>query len=190
MSIQTTNTSVIDTDNNKERLSKLKTQYDPIDIEREATKDLDSFTGNKVAPESPIFKALTLNEFDNGMLMTFALPEQLKTFAIDMSRKLQKEYDCGTISENATCELAALSYSRMLEAQRRITLVLAQGTTTELLNQFLATMSKELDRATRHYFSAIQTLRMMKQAPLNITIRAQTAIVGQNQIVQTKNLYE
>ena len=48
----------------------------------------------------------------------------------------------------------------------------------------MAVMGKELDRANRHYLTAIQTLRMLKQPPMQLNIRANTAVVGQNQIVQ------
>lgn len=171
-------------------LKKVKTEYDPVSIKKQAIKDLETFTDGPVDPKKPLFKTLTLNEFDNGILMTTVIPEQYRTFAIDMSRKLQKEYNCQTVSEKATCELAALSYARMLEAQQRLNNVLSQGTINDIVNQFITTISKELDRATRHFFSAIQTLRLMKQAPLNITIKAQTAIVGQNQVVQANNSHE
>jgi hypothetical protein len=182
MTPQTSNTSV--TESGLSPLNKLKTQYDPDTIQKQAAKDLKTFADGAVDPQKPLFKALTLSEFENGVLMTTTIPEQYKTLAIDMSRKLQVEYNCQTISEKATCELAAISYVRQLESQRRINLVLEKGYVNANLNQYISVMSKELDRATRHYFSAIQTLRMMKQAPITVTIKAQTAIVGNNQMIQ------
>ena len=47
--------------------------------------------------------------------------------------------------------------------------------------------SKELDRANRHYLTVLQALRTIKEQPLKITLKANTAIIGQNQIVQANN---
>ena len=134
--------------------------------------------------EDSIFKALTLLEFDNGMLMTLALPEHYETLAINMSRELQVEYGCKTISEKATAELIAINYCRTLEIQRRINSYLQEGSITDMGVRFLGVLSKELDRANRHYLMAVQTLRAMKQPPLKLTIKTDTAILGKNQIIQ------
>lgn len=137
------------------------------------------------SPESNICKALTVFEFDNGLLVSSAIPERYRTFCIDLSRSLQKEYRCEEVSEKATAELVALNFVRTLEIQYKINSYLDMGTATELGIKFLEILSKELDRANRHYLNALQTLRILKQPPLAVNIKAQTAIVGQNQIVQS-----
>ncbi len=61
------------------------------------------------------------------------------------------------------------------------------GTITDNGVRFLAIMSQELDRANRHYLTTIQALRTIKQPSLGVNIKAQTAILGQNQVVQANN---
>jgi len=116
--------------------------------------------------------------------MIHIVEEQYRTFGVDLLRRLQQEYGCETISEQATAELATINYIRTLEIQNHINGYLSIGTVTETGVKFLAVMSKELDRANRHYLTAMQTLKMLKQPSFNVNVKANTAIVGQNQLIQ------
>lgn len=140
-----------------------------------------------ITSESDIFKAFTLFEFDNNLLGTFAVPEEYRTFFVDLTHNLQKEYRSLTVSEKSFCHLAALSYVRMLDSHQKTTNVLARGKTGDMDTRFIAAMGKEVDRSTRQYLTALQTLQTMKQPTLNVNIKTQTAVVGQNQIVQANN---
>ena len=168
----------------------METGADPETVLQEAYKEIRKKKENRQKPtlESNLFQALTLVEFEKGWLMTFfTIPEQYKTFGVDMMRQLQKEYNCTTISEKATAELATISYIRTLGVQSRINSYLGKGELTEIGVKFLAVMSKELDRANRHYLTAIQALRLLKQPPMQINVSADTAIIGQNQVVQANH---
>lgn len=161
---------------------------DPIAILRQAQHDLDnSPEAQDMTTKSSLYKALTLFEFDKGILMTSAVPEKYRSFSIELSRSLQKEYQCETASEKATAELVALSFIRTLEIQNKINSYLGRGEITDMGVRYLAVLSKELDRANRHYLSSLQTLKMIKQPAIEVNIKTQTAVVGQNQIVQSSN---
>jgi len=110
-----------------------------------------------------LFKLMTLNEFENGALLTISVEEIYKTFGIELMRNLKREYICKTTSEQATAELAAISYIRTMDIQRKINSYLGRGEITDMGVRYLAVMSKELDRANRHYLTAPQTLRLFKQ---------------------------
>src|SRR3989344_6506546 len=181
----------------KKNLDRVHTNYEPANILREAgaklnsSKDEDDEDGEydnederPSSFEDPVVKAMTLSEFKNGVLLTISVEEQYKTFGIDMLRKLQEEYQCLTISEQAIAELVTISYIRTLAIQRRINNYLAMGTLTDNGVKFLAIMSKELDRAHRHFLTATQTLRMIKQPSFSVNVKTNTAIVGQNQLIQ------
>ena len=173
----------------KKEIANLTHKDDPTQILKEAEKklmtlDYDSYT---LTDDDPIAKAMTLREFDNGTLLSMATPESYKTFGIDLMRKIQIEYGCVSASEKATAELAASNYVRTLVIQRHITNYLSLGTISEIGVKFLAVLGKELDRANRHYLTTIQTLRMLKQPPIQVNIKTNTAVVGQNQIVQTNS---
>lgn len=175
----------------KDVFSKCTTPHYPDVVLKEADKEIAGRKEGKLKPapsESNTFKAMTLFEFDTGTLLTTVVPDQYKTFGIDLMRKLQEEYSCKTPSEKATAELIALNYIRTLEIERRINNYLAIGSITDQGVKFLAIMSQELDRANKHYLTAIQALRAMKQPNLELNIRANTAIVGQNQMIQTNTI--
>lgn len=161
---------------------------DPIAILEQAQHELDNTKDIQgTATQSSLYKALTLFEFDKGILMASAIPERYRAFSIDFSRNLQKEYQCETPSEKATAELVAINFIRTLEIQYKINSYLGRGEITDMGVRYLAVLSKELDKANRHYLSALQTLKVIKQPALEVNIKTQTAVVGQNQIVQSNN---
>lgn len=182
--------SLTTSDDIKKKLASSFTQDDPDTIEKNAAKELETFEGGAVDAKSSLFKALTLDEFHKGILMSTVIPDHYRTFAIDMSRKLQQEYNCQSVSEKATCEIVTVNFVRVLEIQRKLNSVLELGSTTSNLNQYMAVLSKELDRANRQYQSMLQTLRLMKQIPFQVTVKAQTAVIGQNQLIQSNNSHE
>jgi len=167
-------------------LSYSRTIADPDLVLEEADKELrkESKRQQAYSLDCTMFKAMTLVEFESGSLLTMAIPKHFATFGIDMMRQLQKEYDCNTFSEKSTAELATVSYVRTLAIQARINSYLCGDSFTDIGVKFLAVMSKELDRAHRHYLTAIQTLRSIKQPPMQVRINTDTAIIGQNQVVQ------
>lgn len=173
----------------KNYLSRSRASTDPDVVLKEADRELHSSNKDQLSiqPTSNIFKAMTLLEFENGTLLTTVISEEYKTFGIDMLRRLQKEYHCETFSEKSTAELATVNYIRTLEIQSRITRYLALPTISDIGVRFLAVMSKELDRANRHYLSSIQTLKAMRQSPMQLNIKTNTAVIGQNQIVQANS---
>ncbi len=172
----------------KEFINRVAIGDDPRAILDKAQRELDNpKSGQELTVNSSLYKALTIFEFDKGILMTSAIPEKYRSFCIDFSRNLQKEYQCETPSEKATAELVAVNFIRTLEIQNKINSYLAQGNITDMGVKYLAVLSKELDRANRHYLNSLQTLKMIKLPALEVNIRTQTAVVGQNQIVQANN---
>lgn len=201
----------------RESIGQYQSDDDPDVRLKEASTKIDKILDPNSAALADLetFKAITINEFDNGVLMCDALFDQFRTFAIDMMRKLQQEYGSETVSEKATTELATMEYVRTLELSQTMKesiifqKALASGHTCGGNKTYFTSdksdkscracnravielksyenLGKELDRANRHFLTAIQTLRMMKQAPVQITVKAQTAVIGQNQQVQTNH---
>jgi len=141
----------------------------------------------KFAPDTNYYKAMTIFEFDKGVLLTSSLPERFRVFALEFSRNLQEEYDCKTQSEKSMAEIIALNFARVLSVQDKINSFLGMGSITNMGVRYLAVVSKELDRAERHYLTSLQVLKMLKSPPLEVNIKTQTAVVGQNQVVQANN---
>ncbi len=163
---------------------------EPNYVLKQADKEIEGKSGESPAdPKSYLFKALTLLEFDNGLLMTESLPEKYRVFSVDLSRQLQKEFTCLTASEKATAELVASNFVRTIWIQAKINsyLNLASEYLTDNGVKYFAILSKELDRANRHYLASLQTLKSLKQPAMSVNVKTQTAVIGQNQIVQSNN---
>lgn len=163
-----------------------QTQDDPENVLKSIEPKLEEYkNGNwKAMPNDPLYKALTLSEFSNGALLISSIPEHFRTFAIDMMRKLQQEHSLTTVSEKGTAEIAVLAFVRCLRTQSRITHLLERDSLSETDITFISILSKELDRANRHYLSAIQTLNMQKRSLMKVNIKTNTAIIGEKQIIQ------
>lgn len=163
------------------------TGFDSKYILRLADEEIKDLKDKKeFSLDSNYYKAMTLFEFDKGVLLLNAIPNLHRVFALEFSRNLQAEYNCTTPSEKSIAEVTSLNFVRILEIQRKIKDAL-ESMKTRYDIQYLAVLSKELDRAERHYLSSLQTLKMLKMPPLEVNIRTQTAVVGQNQIVQANN---
>jgi hypothetical protein len=203
-------TKTVDPLNVIDLLGKYRNQDDPELVLKEAGRLLDKTRPEEALPNMVVYKAQTLLEFENGTLMTETLPDELRTLAIDMLRKLIQEYNCQTIGEKATAELATINYMRTLDLQRQLhrsmevhdglfyshkpnpkdsfygelsnRCLACERSNLELKNRNL--LSKELERANKNFLFAINTLRIMRQGPLQINIKTNSANIAQNQMVQ------
>ncbi len=175
--------------NIEDMLGRMGTDADPTIVRKRAfelikgSKDGDQFSPN----DTSLVRAMSLSEFTNGILLSTGVSMRSRTFAIDLMRRFQKVYACETHSEKATAELAAASYVRALDIQSILSNFINKDSYGDLTIRAISVLGKELDRANRHYLTAIQALRILKQPSVQLNIRADTAVVGQNQAVQVKN---
>src|SRR3990167_1528830 len=132
-------------------------------------------------------QTLSIVEFDKGVLLSLTVPDTYRTFSIQFMRDLQKEYKCITESEKSLSESVVVNFVRTLYIQRKITDYLRIGSVTEIGVKYLSVLSKELDRANRHYLTALQALKAIKQPNFKVNVKTQTAVIGQNQVIQSNN---
>lgn len=174
-------------DNEGDILQYMTMQYDPRTVKRKATQELmskkigDELT---VEPSGFLGKAMTLNEFHHGVLMGWALPETYQSFAVQLSRDYQNQYKCDSEGKKSLAELSAVNYCRILIIQRKINAYLSKNELHDLGLKYVAILSKELDRAQRHYLTSMQALEMGLQQPLTVSIRTNTANVATQQAIQ------
>lgn len=173
----------------KKRMGGFYSPYDSKNVLEKARTKMDSLKGGEslTTADTDLFKALTLLEFDKGFLLTIIIPDTYRVFALNMLQELQKEYNCSLTVEKATAELVVISYVRILELQRRVSNYLEKDGLGQIDLTYFSLLSKELDRANRHYLGSLEALRGLKQPQLGINIRANTAVIGQNQVVQANN---
>jgi len=171
----------------KQAISSSATGFDAWYILRQADKEIKDLKEPKeFTLDSNYYKAMTLFEFDKGVLLLNATSKLHGVFALEFSKNLQTEYGCSTPSEKSIAEIVSLNFVRILEIQRRIKDTLG-SIKTRYDVQYLAVLSKELDRAERHYLASLQALKMLKSPSFEVDIKTNTAVVGQNQIVQANN---
>ncbi len=172
----------------RKSLASCKTAIDPDCVLRQADKELSNCSGEHQArPEDSTFKAMTLFEFDNGTLLSFSVEDCYKTFAVDLLRKFRTEYQCQTPSENARAEIVVLNFVLVLQTQQKINNVLSKGFISDSGIRLLEMFNKELERANKQFQTSLFALKSMRQPTLSLNLNAQTAVIGQNQVVQTGN---
>ena len=166
----------------------LNTGYNKEYVLNEAYKEFQKQQGTTksiVDSESFYYKAMTVLEFDHGILLSNSVPALHNSFVVEFFKNLIKEYDCKTPSEKSLAEVVALNFVRILETQRKIKDV-EKKVETRYDIQYIGILSKELDRAERHYLTSLQTLRMLKMPQLSVNISTKNAFVGNNQVLQKK----
>ncbi len=163
------------------------TGYDSTYILRKADEEISKCKKEQLyTPDTAYYKAMSLFEFDKGILLLNSLPDLHVVFALDFNKNLQKEYDCKTPSEKSLAEIVTLNFIRILETQRKIK-DCQKNVSTRYDIQYISILSKELDRAERHYLASLQALRTLRNPSFEVNIKANNAVVGNNQAVQVKN---
>ena len=81
----------------------------------------------------------------------------------------------------------ALNFVRTLYVQDGITAYIHIGTITDMGVSYLNFLSKEMDRAQRHYLVSLEALRAIHNPEFELNIKTNTAVVNNNQAAQVKN---
>jgi hypothetical protein len=96
-----------------------------------------------------------------------------------------EEYLCSAPSETALAEVAANAYVRIIECSRRLNSVLHLEYLSSEKNGYYSLLSKELDRAERHFQSAIMAIKTVKSPPLTVRVTAQSAFIADKQQINS-----
>lgn len=161
----------------KEVLSRADEEINTIDSKEASSNDKKNIT-----------QAMTIFEFENSGLLATAVLDEYRTFASTLTQNLQKEFACINESEKSLAHIVSLNYVRVFEIQTKITNYLRRGDVTSIGVGYLNLLSKELDRAERHYLTSLQTLRMLKMPQLEVNIKTQNAFVGNSQVLQKNEI--
>lgn len=113
--------------------------------------------------------------------------EEYRTFLIEMVQSIETEYDCKTPSEKALAETIASSYVRVVQFSRELSLCTKEKNMSHEKNGYYSLMSKEVDRANRHFTNALLTLKQLKSPTLEVNVKAKNAFIGQNQQFNASN---
>lgn len=126
---------------------------------------------------------IKLHEFDKHFLLAESLPQKYRAMSVEMAKSLIREHNCTTTTEKSLVEVIVSTFCRVLHIGSLMSAELDGGSIP--LNQnfinYFNFLSKELDKANRQYLTALTTLQQLKSPPMKVSLKAQTAIVGQNQ---------
>jgi hypothetical protein len=123
-----------------------------------------------------------------GLMISFN--QKYRGMAKELTTQIIAEYDCNTHLEKMQAEIVVNGFVRVLENSKRLNNCFEGGEyISSERTQYLAMLSKQIDRSHRQYLSALMTLKQMKAPTIEMHIKAKTAFVSQNQQInaQTEN---
>jgi hypothetical protein len=108
---------------------------------------------------------------------------RLYPWVMEFASKTIEEYNCTTELEKAVATMAVNAHIRAIDNSKRLNEHLEMGGTGRDGSRYLEVLSKQTDRATRQFLSAVITLKQLKAPTVDMDIKINTAFVSQNQQV-------
>lgn len=113
--------------------------------------------------------------------------DRYRPLIIEITRQIEKEYDCKTPTEKILAETIAGSHMRIINYSKKLNTLTEERYLSAERNGYGSILSKEIDRAQKHLMIAITTLKQIKNPPIELNIKTKTAFVTQNQQVINAN---
>ncbi len=171
-------------------LYRFKGSIEPSNIDRRAIRLLEKM--DNASPEEKeqlskkhdelLHQFVRMHEFEKHFLLAESLPPKYAAMSIKMTQSLIKEYNCNTTLEKSLVEIIVSAFCRSLHFSTSLSSIIRGEVTVEpnYVNYYNF-LSKENDKAHRQYLTALSTLQQIKSPQLRVSLKAETAIVGQNQ---------
>ncbi len=128
-----------------------------------------------------ITEALVVVSLDTHYELAQTVSPRIQPLVIDFARQIITDYGCNTASEKALAEVIAGAYSRILEYSAVLNKLTLDDHVSFILTNHYSMISKELDRANRHFISALATLQQIKSPSIEVQVKAKTAFISQAQ---------
>src|SRR3989344_9423897 len=98
-----------------------------------------------------------------------------------MRQQMIEDYECTKPSEKMLVDMALSDYYLSAHVSQKLMQCIDKDIFTDIGIDLIRTLSTELDRSRRRALAAYQTLQASKKPALNVHIRANNAVVGNNQ---------
>lgn len=172
----------------RERIIKsLRVDVDPeLLLERAKKKNILGENFDKENNQELMREIVATFSFDNDYSLAEVTPNKYHGLSIELRRKLIKDFDCSTHAEKILVDLIASAYIRVLNTNEKMTTAIGNKQTCKTLNDYLAILSKEIDRSNRHLITAFQTLTQLKRPPISVKVKTQNAFIAQAQQFNSK----
>lgn len=171
----------------KKRIQAALPDADPEFVMKKLAKEIAKHNSSdgkqEFSPELSKAFAMALSSvsLDSHARLADTTTDKLAPLAIVVAQQLISEYHCETAAEKTLAETVANAYIRVLRYSEALNDVYGRGTTSPEINKYISVTSMELDRANRQYLTALSILKSFKQPSVNVTFKANTAFVAQNQ---------
>lgn len=178
----------------KELLRNVEIEADPASLLRKSTEMWNEYEASSPAKQKAMIddlnkkleQASAVVALDNHYFMAETLDnKKYRTFLIEVTDQLVAEYDCKSASEKMLAQTAGWAYCRMIEYSYKLNSITRIEFLSSEKNGYYSVLSKEVDRCTRQYLAAINTLKHFKQPALKVTFNANNAFVAQNQQINS-----
>ena len=152
---------------------------------------LDILKGNKVVSEkdknAQTTEFMHIFETTSHAALIWSFIDEYRMLSYDLTEKLIKEYSCVSHSERMLVEIIVNAFIRTLDNSRRLNNMLEIREITPNKSVYIATLSKQLDRANRQYLQALLTLKQLKSPTIDFKISATKAFLSNNQQVNIQD---
>lgn len=153
-------------------------------------KDGDRKKNKKLGDDlrSKANEAYMILGLDTHVALLQATHKEYQTLAVELARRLTKEYECKDTVDKMLVEIVVSAFIEILSVSAQYNNCYAAGEylSTERTSQ-LKMLSKELDRAHRHFITVLSTLKQMKSPSIEFNIKAKTAFLAQNQQINAND---
>lgn len=106
-------------------------------------------------------------------------------FIVNLTKEIELEFKCITASEKMLAQNIASAYVRGMQFTEKLNNFLLGDQLSHERNGYYALISKEIDRAQRHYLNNLMALKQLKTPPIELNIKTNTAFISQNQQINT-----
>jgi len=141
------------------------------------------------APEfrEALNNALMVYGLDTHEPLTHIVDKRYRPLVVEFGRQIIQEYNCQMPSEKALAQIAVGAYARIIEYSYHLNICMKQEWPVNDRFNYFALLSKEIDLAERHFITALMALKQLKSPSVELSIKAKTAYVSQNQQINDIN---
>ena len=164
----------------RQLIKKFRTEILPTYLAKKKRTKADLMKFSEIAD-----KAMMALGPDTHLPLLLTVRENYQPLILELVRRIEKEYDCQSVSEVMLAEVVATSHARALDLSNRFTNLYNLEFLSHEQNGYYGLMGKEIDRAHRRMMHALSLLRQMRQPSVEVNIKTKNAFVAQNQQINT-----
>jgi len=122
---------------------------------------------------------------NNSFPLTRITDEIFEPLAVSLNERLIQEYQCYDAGSKALSQSVANSFVRVLQYSNAMRCALKLEYLTKEKTEYYKMLSKELDRANRHFQNGLSLLKQFHAPSFGLNIKTKATFIAQNQQFNT-----